>query len=122
MKKGQQISFSNLNSPIQLKQLNDVINYILNSLSSRLDADSAYMQYICAKAVLCTTAGQWFDVEFDKAFYEEPILFAYSPDGMNVILRQNPNDSDMKKRVQVSFSDTTKTGTVCVAAIGKIKV
>lgn len=122
MKKGQEISFGNLNSPIQLKQLNDVINYILDVLSSRLDAGSSYMQCVCAKTVLCTTSGQWFDVEFDKAFYENPILFAYSPDGMNVILRQNPDDSDMKKRVQVSFSDTTKTGTVYVAAIGKIKV
>ena len=122
MKKGQEITFTNLNSSIQLKQLNDVINYLLSVISGRFDLNSFYMQHICSKNVSCAVAGQWYDVTFDKTFYENPILFAYSADGAEVLLRQNPSSADMKNGVQVSFADTSKTGSINVAAIGKISL
>lgn len=113
MIRGNEVNFTDINSPLQLRQLNDVINYMLSFIRKK-ESDVIFFTTVNCEA------GVWTDVKYDRAFSDNPTAVAYSNNGNVVKIRTNPQNADICTALQIAFEDVAISGDVSVIVMGKI--
>ncbi len=121
MNKGQEVRITDVTSPIGLKTLNDTLNFILNTIRQRIDLTERYKTVFFSQSV-SVPAGGVNTLNFGQTFVEEPQIVASAQNGASVRLEIPTGETDMRKKVNISFSDPAISGIVSVIAIGKADI
>ena len=118
MRKGQTVRFDNLSSPLQVKQLNDVLNYIMMTCEDCFDIVGNLRREIFSQSYDCQ-AGQAVTVTYPISFCAKPSVVVYAENGGTVSISALEGDLEMKSGLLLTASGS---GMVSVIATGMVKL
>ncbi len=119
MKRGHHVNFRDLSQSAQIRELNELLNNILDMLCEMLGYGKSTRPFWFTKTVSCPAGGN-VNIMYGKAFVEKPVLLAYSVKGDTVSITPMQGDENMLEGVTVGI-ENGGAGEIGILAIGSIK-